>query len=485
MRTDLAPDRSSRIPQAEITADRTQQLNAAETRNSSATPSATHVMESDRLDTRHQSVLIGENTGDQLQAWLKEAQRRQDDDSYIHIKQSQENTSTLQPVKHYPNFEIPTRKPVKGQNLTHRPIQENTSVKLNALIESNASNASATEPLVRKEELPTHSNFDSSLTVPQPTPEAPPPQRPPMPLSQLLPLPSSQHSLDSASVSTKETPIASSLLQWAQTRLRDGRCKEYAINTVFCVFGIPPITLDKEITVDELIDRARKKGLHSELHCVEDYGENRITGIENAKAFIIIKPSLLFGYPLKDSSIIIPNFFHAVAVVSPDETIKEFHEWDSDDQDKSQSKKYSGNTAQDALFDYETKNNVTACAVLTFREIVSADGPKLMFSKGCALFDRSLWEKAIEALDEVITCLCKEKEPKQPVLLAGALHNRGLALYKSGFWKEAIEDYKEVIMRFGKADDPALRKIVEKASHNRKVALSKLSDHGDGEQTGA
>jgi len=243
----------------------------------------------------------------------------------------------------------------------------------------------------------------------------------------------------------------------------DGRCAEFAFDTILHEFGIP-LTKPEELkprTIDEIIDLALKKGLKVKRYYVEEFVGNRITSIDNTKAFIIRKPS---G----------PDLFHGVAIVRPDKRerflpTKDFHESDSGDQVKSRSRRYSGDTAQDALLDYEKQNNVIADTVLTFREIVSADGPGWMYNKGRALFDRNLWSKAIETLDEVITCLKGQEELKQRVLLAKALYTKGSALYKSGFSSKAIEAFDEIITSFRKEADPALRKIVEKAGDNKRA----------------
>lgn len=255
----------------------------------------------------------------------------------------------------------------------------------------------------------------------------------------------------------------------------DGRCGDCAIDTILHEFGIPPMkpeefkpkSPDQGRTLSDLIELARKNGLKAKHYDVEDFIENRITSIENTKAFIILRPSL-------------PGIFHYVALVRPDEKegflpTKDFHESDSYDQEKSKSKRYSGDTAQDALLEYETTNNVIAEAVLTFREIVSADGPGLMYDKGYALFNRSLWKEAIEAFDEVITRLCEANEPKQRVILAKARLNKGVALGQLGLWKEAIEAYDKVITHFEEATEPALCRLVAKAHRNRVRFQDKVS----------
>jgi len=443
MDTDLSANWSSRQQQAEVTANRTPQSNVAATHNPSVTSPAVHASGSYQTD----STMLG----------------------------GSQQSGTIQ---HCIGM---------GTEPRTEEEQSTSETQKKSLFERIKSRVGKFMDYVREVPLPRTQNFDewensdsdSDLYFTPPTSPSHP-------------------SLEPALVSTEEIPLPShappnrelpeffdkyGILRKQQVP-GDGRCAEGVVATILNEFGIPEMTTeefkremaDEEATVTKLKKLARKKGLKAERYDVKNFVENRITGIENVKAFMIVLPTNF-------------DFFHGVAMVHPDKKerfllTKYFHESDSYDQNKSKRKKYSGDTAQDALLDYETQNNVIANAVLTFREIVSADGPEFMFSKGCALFDRSLWEKAIEAYDEVITCLCKEKEPKQPVLLAGALHNRGLALYKSGSWKEAIEDYKEVIMRFGKADDPALRKIVEKARDNKGVALDKQSVHGDGEQTG-
>jgi len=321
-------------------------------------------------------------------------------------------------------------------------------------------------------------NFHASAT-------GSPPQRPliPPPQSTPPPLPQSQLTLQPKKLMGE---VDKYYVLRVQHVPGDGRCVEFAVDTILHEFGIPltkpeelkPKRSDQGRDLDEIIDIMRKKGLKSKPYEVENFVDKRITGIDNEKTFMIVEHICL-------------DLFHTVPLVRPDkrkdfQPTKYFHESDSDDQNKSKSKRYSGNTAQDALLDYETQNNITACAVLTFREIVSADGPGWMYNKGCALIDRSLWKEAIEAFDEVITGLREAKEPKQLVLFAKALYCKGLALYKSGFLKRAVEAYNEVIT-FGEETEPALpalHKIVVKARDNRKVALDKQSDHSDDDQAG-
>jgi tetratricopeptide (TPR) repeat protein len=271
----------------------------------------------------------------------------------------------------------------------------------------------------------------------------------------------------------------------------DGRCAEGVIATILNEFGIPEMTteefkqemadeeatvanlmklaqkkglteefkqelVDGEVTATKLKKFARKKGLKAKRYDVEEFVKNRITNIENVKAFMVVLPTSF-------------NFFHGVAIVRPDKKerfliTKDFLESDSYDQNESKTKKYSGDTAQDALLDYETQNNIIAVEVFTFHERTSKD-----LNDGVVLSRRGLWKEAIEAYDKVITRFGEATEPTLRKILAKALLNKGVAHYKLKEWSRAIEACEEIITRFGEATEatePALCELVAKARRN-------------------
>jgi tetratricopeptide (TPR) repeat protein len=214
--------------------------------------------------------------------------------------------------------------------------------------------------------------------------------------------------------------------------------------------------VDGEVTATKLKKFARKKGLKAKRYDVEEFVKNRITNIENVKAFMVVLPTSF-------------NFFHGVAIVRPDKKerfliTKDFLESDSYDQNESKTKKYSGDTAQDALLDYETQNNIIAVEVFTFHERTSKD-----LNDGVVLSRRGLWKEAIEAYDKVITRFGEATEPTLRKILAKALLNKGVAHYKLKEWSRAIEACEEIITRFGEATEatePALCELVAKARRN-------------------
>lgn len=159
----------------------------------------------------------------------------------------------------------------------------------------------------------------------------------------------------------------------------DGLCGLCALNTIlYEFFGEEGIITKEELiekfgkeivhkglSVARLMQLAEEKGLEVKPYDAEEFFGKSITEIDDAKAFIILKPRLRT-----------PFRYHYVAMVRR----KGFHLSDSWDQKEGDVypaiREGAPCTATKGLFDYQQRSKVTARGVFTFRKRVPDHGPE-------------------------------------------------------------------------------------------------------------